>query len=201
MPSIRELQIKRCMKDAWTNNYRPRKRRVSPKDAVYYNIDARIINFTETVLRQYGTAVTPSEGVVYWAGRQSGDRYFITAAVAPATVTSRYGFSTSHTANARYVEFICDNDLVHIAQVHSHPGSWVDHSPVDDGQTAFRSAGLVSIVVPNFSAEGMLPVKLWGVHRYEGGKFNRLSDKYAKERFIITAGELNQIITKDFRYE
>jgi proteasome lid subunit RPN8/RPN11 len=38
-----------------------------------------------------------------------------------------------------------------VAQVHTHPGSWVGHSGVDDRFPVFPVPGLVSIVVPHFA--------------------------------------------------
>ena len=44
-----------------------------------------------------------------------------------------------------------------VAQIHSHPGGWVGHSGIDDGFAALPVPGLVSIVVPQFAAEGIRP--------------------------------------------
>lgn len=174
-------------------------RRFTPNDGKKYFIDNNVIEFTNNILRQYGNQNPSSEGVVYWAGTIQGENYNVTCAVAPQVKASRYGFLTTHSANEQFVEFLCDHELVYISQVHSHPGLWVDHSQVDDEETAFRANGLLSVVVPLFSREGILPLSQCGIHIYDVSKFKRLSNKYIKRRFEITLLNDSKIILKDFR--
>jgi hypothetical protein len=183
------------------NKYFKRKRRAHPNDSKQYIITQEVIDFTVKVLAEYGAKKYPEEGLIYWAGKIHGSTFEIISAVAPKTTSTRYGFETSNASNARFVEFICDNDLQYIAQVHSHPGKWVDHSIVDDEQTAFRSEGLVSIVVPVFGSTGMIPLSICGFHRYTNGQFVRLANSYIKEHFEITSNNNFSSLIKDFRHE
>lgn len=77
------------------------------------------------------------------------------------------------------------NKAIEIAQVHSHPSDWVDHSEGDDLWASFKIEGLVSIVVPNYCKDGMLPLTNCGVHRYINGNFIRLSKKYITSHFRL----------------
>lgn len=187
------------MKAGWFNKWFYKAPRVTPGDEWVYNIDKRVIEYTVSILQEYSQRIPAEEGVVYWAGTVNGNQYSITAAIAPQVSASRYGFLTDHASNAEFVEFINDNDLVYISQVHSHPEGWVDHSPIDDECTAFRSEGLLSVVVPCFGRKGMMPLLVNGIHRYHLRKFTRLSNGYVKKHFklMITT---NPVILKDFRY-
>ena len=183
----------------WLN--RGVKRRFTPKDEIQYYIPQEIIDFTVKILLEYGNKRPPSEGVVYWAGRQSKNEWEICSAIAPAVEASKYGFETGYNGNARFVSFICDNDLQYVSQVHSHPSTWVDHSPIDDKETAFRSEGLLSIVVPTFGRHGIFPLKQCGVHIHTKGAFKRLTNKYVGGHFHVGQPQQSIIILKDFRHE
>jgi hypothetical protein len=166
-----------------------------------YVIDPKIIDFTTKVLSEYGKLHPSAEGLVYWSGKVNGTTCNIISAFAPRVEASRYGIYTTHESNAQFVEYICDHDLKYISQVHSHPSEWVNHSRVDDEETAFRSEGLLSVVVPSFAAVGMLPLTSCGIHRFNGGKFRRVSSKYIKKHFFIKSEEALPPVIKDFRYE
>lgn len=184
--------------DGWINRLfrKERKVRTCPADQVQYIVDKRVIRFTEKILRIYGQ--DESEGLVYWAGTREGDRLIIDTAFAPKVEATRYGFHTTHLTNGHYVETINEMDRVHIAQVHSHPGSWVDHSYTDDEETAFRKTGLVSVVVPRFGSKSMVPFKRCGIHRYDNDKFERLSDGYVSAHFKEQL--LNHHFLKDYSH-
>ena len=81
------------------------------------------------------------------------------------------------------------NNTIEIAQVHSHPSDWVDHSEGDDLWASFKIEGLVSIVIPNYCKGGMLPLTNCGVHRYINGNFIRLSEKYITSHFRLVNNE------------
>jgi len=201
MLSIQELLIKLFMKKGWFKPWRKKSIRHTPNDHLTYNVDSRVIDFTVKILQEYGMPPVEAEGVVYWAGTVRSGIFSVTAAFAPAVVPSRYGFMTDHHSNGQFTEFICDNELVYIAQVHSHPGPWVDHSGIDDRETAFRSEGLLSLVVPVYARRGMEPLRCCGVHRYHNSNFDRLSDRYINKHFTITASTKKKIILKDARHE
>jgi hypothetical protein len=178
-----------------------RRRRITPKDELAYIVPREIVDFTTRVLQEYGRQRPAAEGVVYWAGRRRKNEWYICAAVAPAVQASRYGFQTGYDTNARFVSFLCENDLQYLSQVHSHPSIWVDHSLVDDQETAFRREGLLSIVVPSFGASGIFPLQKSGVHLFQNSRFQRLTDKYLKGHFRLVETVPYSINLRDFRYE
>ena len=172
-----------------------------PQDDKRYFVDPQVLSFTHQILRDYGNKKPGCEGLVYWAGSVKNNEYCISHAIAPKTKASRHGILTTHESNALVVEYLCDNDLVYISQVHSHPGTWVDHSDVDNEETAFRSEGFLSLVIPTFSENGILPWKQCGVHLFVKNEFKRLSNKYVKKRFILRELNKDKMKFKDFRNE
>ena len=161
-----------------------RKERKS-KDKKRYVISSKVIKDTERVLQDYANKNPSNEGLVYWAGIVSNNTINITTVIAPNTESDFGRVSTSHKDNFHVVNELSKLKLVEVAQVHSHPGYFVQHSDGDDKWAAFKFEGLLSLVVPNYCKEGMLPLEKCGIHRYENGKFSRLSKEYVKKHFRL----------------
>ena len=161
------------------------KRRQTPRDKKTYIIPRGAILYTEKALSTDQDSKT--EELVYWAGVQDGDVANVTAVIIPKTDTRNLGVRTTHLANFHFVRTINRLGLIQIAQVHTHPGSWVDHSFGDDQNAAFKVDGLLSIVVPDYGESGMIPLTTCGVHRYQNRKFIRLSDTYILKHFNVDA--------------
>ena len=155
------------------------------KDRKRYLISSKVIRDTERVLQDYACKSPSNEGLVYWAGKISDNVVNVTAVIAPNTESDAYLVSTSHKDNFHVVNELNELKLVEVAQVHSHPGYEVDHSYGDDRWAAFKFEGLLSLVVPNYCKEGILPLEKCGIHRYKKRGFTRLSIKYVKEHFQL----------------
>lgn len=117
--------------------------------------------------------------------------------IAPCADSDIGRVSISNRSNFDFVRALNRHNHIHIAQVHSHPGSWVDHSPGDDKLAAFKREGLLSIVIPKYCINGMFPLVRCGVHRYTNGTFVRLSPKYITTNFKISEGMVS--LLQDFR--
>lgn len=157
------------------------KRGINPKDQIKYFIASDVLAFTERILREYD----PHEGIIYWAGTAKPDEVNVTMAVAPAATTYPGEFNVDHLANAHVVLCLHEHRQTHVGQVHSHPGEWVDHSGLDDEQATFKKEGLLSLVVPNYGQDGMMPLSISGIHRLGKRTFLRLNNKYIKEHFRV----------------
>ena len=103
--------------------------------------NAAILNTVE-VLRRRGSDLQEHEGVAYWAGKRLGADCLVTTCVAPAAATTHGSFHTTSEANARVIMYLAKVGLELVAQVHSHPGPFVDHSPGDDERATDAVCGL-----------------------------------------------------------
>jgi len=177
----------------------PAKKLHSPKDKLLYLLPLEVISHTERILSEYGRKKPPHEGLVYWGGKKEGERITVSTLIVPKTVSDYGRVSTSPRSNFDVVRLLNKHNCVQIAQVHSHPGTWVDHSLGDDDLAAFKVNGLVSIVVPRYCHRGMMPLSSCGIHRYTSGEFIRLSRDYIKIHFRIE----NSIspVLEDLRHE
>jgi len=162
-----------------------KKRRVTPKDDFKYYLEQEVILFSESILKDYGNKKQPCEGFVYWAGTKEGDSIYINSAIAPNTFSEPFKVMVSHEDNFQFIKVLAANSLIQIGQVHSHPGDWVDHSDGDDELAGGKVNGLISVVVPNYGVNGFMDFKKSGVHRYEKGKFIRLTNKYVNKHFQV----------------
>jgi hypothetical protein len=189
------------MLEEWIKRWWKRSKPVNPKDNINYLIHPAVVEFTVNILREYGARNPSAEGLVYWSGTIRNNKCLVVSAVAPKVQATRHAINTTHESNAMFVEYIREHKLQYISQVHSHPGEWVDHSDVDNTKAAFRSEGLVSIVVPSFGKIGMLPFTKCGVHRYMKGNFSRLGNSYIKKHFKLIGDASIKPLLKDFRNE
>lgn len=98
------------------------------------------------------------ECLVYWTSAGDGA---VSAVVHPRHSASWGGVVVDGAwATSFFLELALEGRSV-VAQVHTHPGSWVEHSITDDEHTLISSPGYVSIVIPSFAA-GELSAG-WGI--------------------------------------
>jgi hypothetical protein len=175
----------------------PKKKLHTPRDSLTYVIPVKAIQDTERILAEYGHLSPPNEGLVYWGGIADGNSRIISLVFAPLTESNGGRVSTSQRSNFDFVRELSRDNLVQIAQVHSHPGKWVDHSLGDDALAAFKREGLLSIVVPEYCQNELKLISSCGVHRFQRASFIRLSRKYLERHFIIS--EKGGSLLEDFR--
>lgn len=155
------------------------------KNHIVYRIPKSVISDTVKVLQDYASLGLSHEGLVYWGGTVNDKQIHVSAVFAPKADSTEGSVSTSHASNFIFVKELNTRNLVQVAQVHSHPGTFVEHSEGDDMWAPFKAEGLVSIVVPNYGKTGMLPLHKCGVHLYKNNSFHRLSNKQIRKQFEI----------------
>jgi proteasome lid subunit RPN8/RPN11 len=72
-----------------------------------------------------------------------------------------------------------------IADVHTHPSSWVEQSEIDQANPMIATRGHVAIIVPNFAAHAVRACEC-GVHVYHGShKWGAYVGSEASKRLYI----------------
>jgi hypothetical protein len=160
-------------------------------------IPLKAVRDTEKILLEYARKKTANEGLVYWGGIEKESIATVRAVIAPITKSGPGGVFTSHRANFDFVRALNAHHLVQIAQVHSHPSDWVEHSSGDNMLAVFKVEGLLSIVVPSYCQKGMLPLTICGIHRYEKQGFTKLSRTYILSHFAVKSDITSYL--EDFR--
>ena len=152
-------------------------------------IPSKAIEHTIRVLREYQAIEDGHEGFVYWCGVRAPGIATVCLVIAPKLASEFAGVHVSAASNARVIEMMSRNAMVELAQVHSHPKDWVDHSSGDDRLAPFKVEGLLSIVVPNFGIDGMTPLRTCGFHLFERGGFRRCSNYWIRRHVAIRTGD------------
>jgi JAB domain-containing protein similar to deubiquitination enzymes len=168
--------------------------RSTPNDNIIYNVPLNCIEYTQKILVEYSKLNSPNEGIVYWAGKREDNAVDVLMVIAPFTESSPLSVKTSNKSNFSVIRLLNANSLKYIGQVHSHPTDWVGHSEGDDENAPFRTENILSLVVPTYCKEGLLPLTKCGLHRYTKGKFIRLSDKYIRKHFKIVGNFKSELI-------
>lgn len=159
-------------------------------------IATRVIDESVGLLQGAGDERSAHEKVLYWAGKSFDDRWVLTSCIAPKATTTWGSYSTSASENAKVIKFLAESELELLCQVHSHPGDLVGHSTGDDEGAFMPFENFVSIVVPNYGQRGILPLTQCGVHRFNNGKFVRLSDKEVEASFSVI-DDVSNLIKND----
>jgi hypothetical protein len=133
-----------------------------------------ILDRTWTLLRQDG--LKGVESTVLWGGRRFDGDAVVMAILSPtgADVSFSRGLvRVGPDTTAEMGRWLRSQGLRGLAQVHTHPGSWIDHSRTDDDFPIVSSEGFISIVWPRYATLPARDVSDLGVHRLLGGRWRR----------------------------
>jgi hypothetical protein len=140
------------------------------------------------------------EAACVWAGTREGNvetgegnvetaRSIIFLDDLPGTVGFRLRHRTSREAVAALLLRTRELGMVIVADLHTHPGAWVDLSPVDQEHPIEYRVGLLALVLPAF-ASGPAELSRAGVHVYAGnGGWQTLRGEDGRRRVQIVSEE------------
>ena len=137
------------------------------------------------------------EGTVRWAGPAFQSRASLqvaTTVVIPGQRIAPGAFEVPHDATRAMGEALATSGLVNIAQLHSHPGTWVGHSDWDDAHAYSSRDGALSIVWPQY-ARALPAFAQWGIHERVDGAWLRLGSTDAARRILIVSSVLDLRVT------
>jgi hypothetical protein len=157
----------------------------------YLYVPEVVADRTAHLIASYGKPGEPHEGITYWAGVPSEKNWVVTTVLAPNATTTSGSYRTSAVDNAKVIARVNGLRLHILAQLHGHPGEWVGHSEGDNRGAFMPYEGFYSIVVPWYGHNGLLPLQQCGVHRYENGKFRRLTDTTLQRQFVVVPSSVD----------
>jgi proteasome lid subunit RPN8/RPN11 len=140
---------------------------------------------TQHVLRAYGEH--GCEGLVLWVGTVEEKSAAITRVVVPEQNSikseSGVGYFVEQPALFRLSQFLRDEKLRLIAQVHSHPTD-AYHSDTDDRYAIVTEEGGFSLVVPDFARRPMT-LDECAIYRLMRGSWIELSTPIVRDVFLV----------------
>lgn len=150
-------------------------------------ITENLLERTRALLADFAET-SRSEGVVYWFGFELGESAIVTTLVVPNADTNWGCIRTTPQANAQALSAIIGTPLILLGQAHSHPGSGVRHSSIDDRETFASFDTAISVVVPHFGQEG-INLETCGIHRHTDGAFQYIDPSEISDHICLLPGE------------
>lgn len=124
------------------------------------------------------------ESCCFWYGKAANNRASVVRAVVVPPQENHWG---NYRVTASAVEAMSratrEQRWLNLAQVHTHPGRWVGHSPYDDAQA--NSTRTLSLVFPSYGRWlGDWP-KGVGIHEFQNDYWHLLPDEAAAQRVVL----------------
>jgi hypothetical protein len=132
----------------------------------------------------------------FWYGDRDGAGGGIVRAVVVPDQTNAWG---NYHVSAAAMEAVADATRLrgwrNLAQLHTHPGRVVEHSPYDDVHANSRRA--LSLVFPSYGERDAIGLSLIGVHEWQNDYWHLLPPAAAATRIAVVGdGEVSLIDTR-----
>jgi proteasome lid subunit RPN8/RPN11 len=146
---------------------------------------------TERLLATYRGPDGDHEGLVFLCGRELGSTTLLTTAIAPDCEHEIGRVMCSLAEVQRVTERSHEAGLGVLAQVHSHPGAFSEHSRGDDHMVLMPFEGMLSVVVPHYARYGMRPLQNMGVHQHRDGRWVRVEPASVRTGIMLLPAALD----------
>lgn len=127
----------------------------------------------ETLLKAFRRPWRRVERMAFLDGVADGENAVVTTVTVPNARLARHYYDVSPEAMSEAAKHMRRYGLVRVAQVHTHGGPWLDHSPRDDAKAYSQKQGAISIVLPDH-ARGRPRLEDGAVHLREDQGWRRL---------------------------
>lgn len=151
-----------------------------------------------TLLRQDG--LKGVESTLLWGGRRFGNEAVAMAVLCPTggdVSFSRGLVRVGPDTTAEMGRWLRAQGLRGLAQVHTHPGLWIDHSRTDDAFPIVSSDGFVSLVWPNYASLPIQQITEMGVHRLLDGRWHHYRGDRASQLVRVVESEASIWVPRD----
>ena len=127
----------------------------------------------DSVLTDLRRGLRRLEHVAFLDGIETDDYKVVTTTTIPKAKLAPRTYTICPAAMAEAGKHLFEYGLVRIAQVHSHPSAFVEHSPYDDEMAYSRHEGAMSIVLPHYAKKNAT-LESAGVHVYQSRRWIRI---------------------------
>jgi hypothetical protein len=145
----------------------------------------------ERLLPTYRGPDGDHEGIVFLFGRRLDSVTLITTSVAPDAEHGSRGVLCREEHVLAAVRAARESGVALVAQLHSHPGAWTEHSEGDDSLVLMPYEGMLSFVAPRYGHFGLRPVHSLGVHQFQDGRWVLAAPQSVKEALSLVPSELD----------
>lgn len=145
-------------------------------------VPANAVTSTLSLLQR---AARRESGLLWYGDRDDAGNGTVTYVVAPRQRMSRGNYYISPEALAEVVNRL-PSHWKPLAQIHSHPGTWVEHSNYDDRLASSRRS--LSLVFPSYGYTNTTFPAGVGVHEWQDGYWHLLTPEAATKRVVLIDG-------------
>jgi hypothetical protein len=139
-----------------------------------------IINATYEYFLPYWKAEV--ETACFWFGVDLGGYQVATTVAVAKLFQTRGNFRVEKDSMRRLSASMAQQRLLNLAQVHTHPSEWVNHSPYDDERAYSTREGALSVVWPDYGQSIRHDLRKLGVHEMRAGAWRQLGVAEILER-------------------
>jgi hypothetical protein len=128
------------------------------------------------------------EGLALWFGNEVDNIVAISHLVVPygpGLRTHPLHLSLSMRAMERITNLTEELDCYWAGQIHSHPGTMVELSEVDE-RMGIHVQDYLSFVCPYYAQRETSEISEFGVHTYDGGAYRRVSATEVARRIVLS---------------
>jgi hypothetical protein len=125
------------------------------------------------------------EGLVFLLGRELGPITLLTTALAPDADHGPGHVMCDEAAVAAAARAARSHGLGILAQLHSHPRAWTEHSEGDDRLVLMPFEGMLSLIAPWYGRVGLQPLHALGVHQHQDGEWVLAEPASVRERLHV----------------
>jgi len=150
-----------------------------------FAIVADAVTEAERLLPSFRDASEDHEGIVFLLGHEGGEMTVFTTVLAPCADHGPGHVMCPPEEIAAAVRRAREHRVVLLGQLHSHPGSWIEHSEGDDHLVLMPFEGMLSLVCAHYGRVGLRPLTSLGVHQYQDGRWRLIKQTSVAENFTI----------------
>jgi proteasome lid subunit RPN8/RPN11 len=136
-----------------------------------------------------------NEGLALWFGLGDEGHVQITHAVevfGPGFFTAPFFMSLSMRAMAALTDLAEEHGVFLAAQIHSHPGTFVDLSELDEAH-GIRTPDYLSVVCPYYAQRPIARLDECGLHVFERDRYRRLASDEIERRVTVRGTQLTKL--------
>jgi proteasome lid subunit RPN8/RPN11 len=163
---------------------------------LHWTVPLGLLEASIEVMRPHGAH--GNEGLALWFG--GGDERHVqfshvVEVFGPGFTTTPLYMSLSMRAMAALTEFADRNGVFLAGQIHSHPGTFIDLSELDEVH-GIRAPDYLSVVCPFYAQRALDGLEACGVHIFDRNRYRRLGADELRRRL-----EVREVAFKKVRLE
>ena len=154
-------------------------------------INEDAINEAERLLPTYRGPDASHEGVLFFAGREFGDLTMYTTVIAPDADHGPGRVQCDERAVLEVAQQAHQLGLGVLAQLHSHPGAWTEHSVGDDDMVLMPYEGMLSLVAPYYGLHSLRPLHTLGVHQFQDSRWVACEPRSIRAQLVLVPSSVD----------